>query len=58
MIWRSFPQVLLQTYIEHLRGLVEEKTTINHHGRDLEVDLADDPQKPSTGENNQVFVKP
>ena len=25
-------QVLLQTYIEHLRGLVEESRTINHHG--------------------------
>ena len=32
-------KVLLQTYIEHLRGLVEDKKTINHHGRDREIDL-------------------
>ena len=32
-------KVLLQTYIEYLRGLVEDKKTINHHGREVEVDL-------------------
>ena len=32
-------KVLLQTYIEYLRGLVEEKKTINHHGRQIEIDL-------------------
>ena len=31
--------MLLQTYIEYLRGLVEDKKTINHHGREVEVDL-------------------
>ena len=31
--------MLLQTYIEYLRGLVEEKKTINHHGREREIDL-------------------
>ena len=35
-------QVLLQTYIEHLRGLVEQTKTINHHGKEVKVDLADD----------------
>ena len=34
-------KVLLQTYIEYLRGLVEDKKTINHHGREVEVDLDD-----------------
>ena len=32
-------KVLLQTYIEYLRGLVEEKKSINHHGREVEIDL-------------------
>ena len=31
-------QVLLQTYIEHLRGLVEETKTINHHGKEVQVE--------------------
>ena len=31
--------MLLQTYIEYLRGLVEDKRTINHHGREREIDL-------------------
>ena len=26
-------QVLLQTYIEYLRGKVEDKKEMNHHGR-------------------------
>ena len=53
-------QVLLQTYIEYLRGLVEEKTTINHHGKDLEVDLNSDKDPPisSSLEKSQVFVLP
>ena len=45
----SSTKVLLQTYIEHLRGLVEDKKTINHHGREREIDL--DLMKP-------VQVKP
>ena len=44
-------KVLLQTYIEHLRGLVEDKKTINHHGRDREIDLDLMNEKP-------VQVKP
>ena len=32
-------KVLLQTYIEYLRGLVEDSKTINHHGREHEIDL-------------------
>ena len=40
-------KVLLQTYIKYLRGLVEEKKTINHHGREVEVDLGLLSEKPS-----------
>jgi hypothetical protein len=32
---------MLQTYIEYLRGLVEESKTINHHGKEVKVDLVD-----------------
>ena len=31
-------QVLVQTYIQHLRTKIEDKTTINHHGKELELD--------------------
>ena len=31
-------QVLLQTYIEHLRGKIEDSTTINHHGKELTIE--------------------
>ena len=41
-----FAKVLLQTYIEYLRGLVEDKKTINHHGREVEVDLDLMTEKP------------
>merc|ERR1712130_682005 len=41
-----FAEVLLQTYIEYLRGLVEDKKTINHHGREVEVDLELMTEKP------------
>ena len=34
-------QVLLQTYIEHLRGIVEETKTINHHGKEISVETVD-----------------
>ena len=53
-------QVLLQTYIEYLRGLVEERTTINHHGKDLEVNFDSDKDSPisSSTEKSQVFVLP
>ena len=44
-------KVLLQTYIEYLRGLVEDKKTINHHGREREIDL-------ETTTENTVQVKP
>ena len=47
----SSTKVLLQTYIEHLRGLVEDKKTINHHGREREIDLDLMNEKP-------VQVKP
>ena len=50
-LWKQFDhfcdKVLLQTYIEYLRGLVEDKKTINHHGREVEVDLDLLPEKPS-----------
>ena len=39
-------KVLLQTYIEYLRGLVEDKKTINHHGREVDVDLDLMTEKP------------
>ena len=31
-------KVLLQTYIEFLRGKIEDSQTINHHGKALEVE--------------------
>ena len=34
---RNLFQVLLQTFIEHLRGKVEEKKEINHHGKTIEI---------------------
>ena len=34
-------QVLLQTYIEYLRGIVEETKTINHHGKEISVETVD-----------------
>merc|ERR1712013_272247 len=33
-----FVEVLLQTYIEYLRGKVEDNQTINHHGKQLDVE--------------------
>ena len=30
-------KVLVQTRIEYLRGNVEEKRTVNHHGKTMEV---------------------
>ena len=51
-------QVLLQTYIEYLRGLVEEKTSINHHGNDVEVEPDQERPISSTGEKNHVLVLP
>ena len=44
--------MLLQTYIEYLRGLVEEKKTINHHGREREIDLE------TTTTEKTIQVKP
>ena len=38
----SSTKVLLQTYIEHLRGLVEDKKTINHHGEMRVIKLEED----------------
>ena len=43
---KSLTKVLLQTYIEYLRGLVEDKKTINHHGREREIDLDMMNEKP------------
>ena len=43
----SLTKVLLQTYIEYLRGLVEDKKTINHHGREREIDLDLMNEKPT-----------
>jgi hypothetical protein len=39
-------QVLLQTYIEYLRGLVEETKTINHHGKEITVEPVDNKPAP------------
>ena len=33
-----FEQVVLQTYIEYLRGKIEEKKEMNHHGKTVVVD--------------------
>ena len=41
----------MQTYIEYLRGLVEDKKTINHHGQEREIDL-------ETTTDELVQVKP
>ena len=30
--------MLVQTYIEHLRGEVEDNRKINHHGKELEIE--------------------
>ena len=37
----------MKRYIEYLHGLVEDKKTINHHGREVEVDLDLLSEKPS-----------
>ena len=34
-----FGKVILQTYIEFLRGKLEDSQTINHHGKALEVQV-------------------
>ena len=54
----SLFQVLLQTYIEYLRGLVEEKTSFNHHGNDVEVEPDQERPISSTGEKNHVLILP
>jgi hypothetical protein len=33
-------QVVLQTYIEYLRGKIEEKKEMNHHGKTVVVNTA------------------
>ena len=43
----------MQTYIEYLRGLVEETKTINHHGKQVTVDLEE-----SEPEDGIINVKP
>ena len=35
-----FVQVLLQTYIEYLRGKLDEKKEMNHHGKPVVVNTA------------------
>ena len=34
-------KVILQTYIEHLRGKVEDTKEMNHHGSTVVVDTAE-----------------
>ena len=44
-----FVEVLLQTYIEHIRGQMEDKKEMNHHGKTIVVQNGDNsPRKPST----------
>ena len=35
-----YVQVILQTYIEYLRGKVDDKKEMNHHGKTIVVDTA------------------
>ena len=35
-----YVQVILQTYVEYLRGKVEDKKEMNHHGKTIVVDTA------------------
>ena len=51
-------KVLLQTYIEYLRGLVEETKTINHHGKQVKVDLHESGPEAEMNENGLINVKP
>ena len=37
---KKFLQVVLQTYIEDLRGKIEEKKEMNHHGKTVVVNTA------------------
>ena len=41
MLWQFIPkyQVLLQTYIEHLRAKAANTVTINHHGRARKIKM-------------------
>ena len=50
--------MLLQTYIEHLRGLVEQSKTINHHGKEVKVDQADGNGTDNDSEDWVLNVKP
>ena len=38
--------MLLQTFIEHLRGKVEDKQEINHHGKTIEIGETNDAKSP------------
>ena len=37
---KKISQVVLQTYIEYLRGKIEEKKEMNHHGKTVVVNTA------------------
>ena len=45
-IWKrltnNFFKVFLQTYIEDLRGKLEDSKEMNHHGRSVTVDTVND----------------
>ena len=45
--------MLLQTYIEHLRGLVEDKKTINHHGTMRVIKLDESSKESNNGALNE-----
>ena len=51
-------QVLLQTYIEYLRGKVEDSQTINHHGKSLQVEDGKVVTVSEVGEGQAVGITP
>ena len=53
-----FLQVLLQTYIEYLRGKVEDSQTINHHGKSLQVEDGKVITVSEVGEGQAVGITP
>merc|ERR1719312_2270308 len=53
-----FVEVLLQTYIEYLRGKVEDSQTINHHGKSLQVEDGKVITVSEVGEGQSVGITP
>merc|ERR1719431_1830502 len=53
-----FIEVLLQTYIEYLRGKVEDSQTINHHGKSLKVEDGKVITVSEVGEGQAVGITP